>query len=340
MFRIMTKLLIVGPAWVGDMVMAQSLFKLCKQLNPQMLIDVLAPDVTRPLLSRMPEINKAIALPLKHGEFNLAERYRVGTALRQEGYHQVIVLANSWKSALIPFFARIPQRTGWRGEMRWGLLNDVRYLDKQKLPLMIERFMALGLPAKAALPAMYPKPQLKVSAADLAMTVEKLRLEPQAKPVLALCPGAEYGPAKRWPAAYFAELANAKLAEGWQVWLMGGPKDQTVTQEIQQATANHCIDLAGKTRLTEALDLLSLAQVVVSNDSGLMHIAAALQRPLVVVYGSTDPRFTPPLSEQVKILSLNLPCSPCFKRECPLGHLDCLNKLTSQQVLAAIQEFK
>lgn len=332
----MTKILIVGPAWVGDMVMAQSLFKLCKQRNPHLLIDVLAPDATFPLLNRMPEVHQAIALPLKHGEFNLKERYKLGRTLRHEGYQQVIILTNSWKSALIPFFARIPKRSGWRGEMRWGLVNDLRYLDKAKLPLMIERFMALGLEPNESLPNEYPWPLLQVSTG--AATAARLSLNLQAKPILALCPGAEYGPAKRWPEVYFAEVARAKLAEGWQVWLMGGPKDQMVTAKIQAATNQQCIDLAGKTSLTDAIDLLSLATVVVSNDSGLMHIAAALQRPLVVIYGSTDPRFTPPLSHEVSILSLDLGCSPCFERECPLGHMKCLQDLSVHRVLTAIQE--
>lgn len=332
------KILVVAPAWVGDMVMAQTLFKVCKQRQPDLVIDVLAPDATRSLLSRMPEVNRAIPLPFKHGQFDFTGRYRLAKSLRQEHYSQAIVLPNSWKSALIPLLAAIPRRTGWRGEMRWGLLNDVRYLDKERWPLMIERFMQLGVEADESLPDAYPWPQLQVEPTEAGDTAAKFNLEITAKPVLALCPGAEYGPAKRWPASHFAEVARAKLAEGWQVWLMGGPKDQPVTAEIQAATAQQCADLAGKTSLLEAVNLLSLAAVVVSNDSGLMHISAALQRPLVVVYGSTDPRFTPPLSRQVKILTLGLACSPCFKRECPLEHLHCLRNLPAAQVLAAMQQ--
>lgn len=334
----MTKTLIVGPAWVGDMIMAQSLFQLLKQRNPTQLIDVLAPESTYSLLSRMPEINKGILLPLKHGIFNVKERYKIGSALRHESYDQTILLTNSWKSALIPFFAKIPQRIGWLGEMRWGLVNDIRYLEQSQFPLMIERFMVLGLDKEEKLPPHYPWPALQVSSVQVQDIIQMFSLKPYEKPILALCPGAEYGSAKRWLIEHFATVAKTKLAQGWQVWLLGGNKDQSITAEIQAITNNQCCDLAGKTTLLEAIDLLSLSSIVVSNDSGLMHIAAALKKLLIVIYGSTDPRFTPPLTEKVKILTLNLPCSPCFKRECPLGHTQCLRDLTPHSVLMAIEE--
>ena len=331
-------ILIVGPAWVGDMVMAQTLFKLLKAEQPDCLIDVLAPAWSKPLLERMAEVRMAIEMPLGHGHLGLGLRYQIGKRLRAENYTQAIVLANSFKSALIPYWAKIPQRTGWRGEMRWGLLNDIRYLNKQTYPLMIQRFAALGLLRGASLATSLPWPELTVLPNNIQATLTRLNLQQPTQAVLALCPGAEYGSAKRWPETYFAEVANEKLAQGWQVWLLGSQKDQVITQAIQQATDGACVDLAGKTNLGEAIDLLSLARLVVSNDSGLMHISAALQRPLVVLYGSTDPRFTPPLSKQVKILSLQLPCSPCFQRECPLEHLKCLRDLVPAQVLNAMSE--
>lgn len=331
------KILIVGPAWVGDMVMAQTLFKLIKQQNEQCVIDVLAPNWSRPLLQRMPEISNTIALPIPHKKLHLLLRYRIGQRLRRRHYDQAIILPNSLKSAFIPFIAKIPHRTGWLGEWRWLLLNDVRYLNKNKLPLMIERFMALALMKNMELPKELPRPSLKVTAANITKTLATLQLQTE-KPILALCPGAEFGPAKRWPATYFADVAREKLKAGWQVWLFGSAKDQIISQEIQQLTDNRCIDLAGKTSLAEAIDLLSLSQIVVSNDSGLMHIAAALNKPLVVLYGSSSPRFTPPLAEKVKILNLDLACSPCFKRLCPLEHLKCLQDLLPHRVLDAIVE--
>lgn len=332
------KILVIGPAWVGDMVMAQTLFILLKQQNPNAIIDVLAPAWSAPLLARMPEINQFLVLPFKHGELKLWERYKLAKQLRNNHYDLAYVLPNSFKSALIPLWAKIPRRVGWRGEMRWGLLNDIRYLDKQKLPLMIERFMALALPPLSALTKPYPKPALRISENERNQALIKHQLTLSEKPILALCPGAEFGPAKRWPAEYYAEVARKKIAEGWQVWIFGSPKDQQEATIIQQETNNACFDLTGKTSLAEAIDLLSLANLVITNDSGLMHIAAALERPLVVLYGSSDPRFTPPLSDNVKILNLQLSCSPCFERTCPLQHQKCLRDLHAPMVFEAIKE--
>lgn len=330
------RLLIVGPSWVGDMVMAQVLFALLKQTRPDAVIDVLAPDWSRPLLERMPEVRQALSLPFGHGQLRLAERRRQGLALRGQ-YDQVIVLPNSLKSALLPFFARIPRRTGWRGEFRYGLLNDIRTLDKTRYPLMIERFAALALAPGADLPKRLPWPKLVVAKARVDAALAKHGLDRE-RPVLALCPGAEFGPAKRWPERHYAEVARHYLARGWQVWLFGSAKDTPVAEAIARAAGEGCAVLTGKTSLAEAIDLLSLADLVVTNDSGLMHVSAAVGRKLVVPYGSSSPAFTPPLSDDVRILRLGLPCSPCFQRECPLGHLDCLNKLEPARVLAAARE--
>jgi len=333
------KFLVVGPAWVGDLVMSQVLLQLLKKQDPAATIDVLAPAWARALLERMPEVQQIHAMPLGHGQLQLRERWQLGRNLVPENYSRAIVLPNSWKSAVIPFAAQIPQRTGWLGELRWGLLNDVRYLDKQQLPLMIQRFAALGLSKNKTTEAIseLTKPKLVVQADSIIAALHKFDLQ-LTKPMLALCPGAEYGPAKRWPTDYYAQVAKQKLAEGWAVWLFGSAKDKSVAAEIQQQTDQRCCDLTGRTNLGEAVDLLSLAQAVVTNDSGLMHIAAALNRPIVAVYGSSSPRFTPPLAEKIKILTLGLACSPCFKRECPLGHLKCLTDLMPTQVLQAITE--
>ena len=304
------KILVVGPSWVGDMVMAQTLFKLLNQQS-DVLIDVLAPEWSRPLLARAPEVRKSITMPIGHGQFNFMHRYVLGKQLQNEHYDQAIVLPNSWKSALIPFFANIPLRTGFRGEFRYGLLNDIHYLNKNQLPLMIQRFARLAFPKNIALRTELPYPSLKIDATQVKEALQKHALQVR-RPILALCPGAEYGPAKCWPSKYFADVANNKLNEGWDVWLFGSSKDVTIAREIQEATSQRCIDLTGKTSLAEAIDLLSLAKAVVTNDSGLMHIAAALAKPLIVVYGSSDPRFTPPLFDKASILSLHLPCSHCF----------------------------
>jgi heptosyltransferase II len=331
--------LVVGPAWVGDMVMAQSLFKLLRDRAPDLAIDVLAPVWSRPLLARMPEVRDGIVLPIGHGELGLGRRIALGRGLGARGYHQALVLPNSLKSALVPFLARIPIRTGYVGEWRWGVLNDVRRLDKRELPMTVQRYVALALPPGTPLPRPIPEPRLQIREQTVMSAVDALlNGHVPDVPVLALCPGAEYGPAKRWPAGHFAELAKAKLAEGWQVWIFGSDKDQPVGNEINRLAGGGCIDLTGRTNLEQAIDLLSLASVVVANDSGLMHVAAALDRPLVAVYGSSDPGFTPPLNPRARVLRLDLECSPCFRRECPYGHYRCLRDLTAATVAAAVDD--
>ena len=332
----MKKILIIGPAWVGDMVMAQTLFQLL-QRREKVVIDVLAPDATRPLLNRMPEVHQALAWPFPHGQLQLKKRWQIGRALRAQYYDWAIVLPNSFKSALPLLVARIPRRTGFKGEWRFGLLNDIRILDKKALSLMIERFMALGLAPQESIPRPFPQPHLQTDAENTQKIVEKLNLTLD-KPILALCPGAEYGPAKRWLSEYYAAVAQNKIQQGWQVWIFGSPKDKMAAEEIQQFAQNQCIDLTGKTQLTDAIDLLALAEAVITNDSGLMHVAAALDRPIVAIYGSSSPQFTPPLCNQVKIISLNLSCSPCFQRQCPLGHFKCMRDLKPPQVLHALNE--
>lgn len=329
------KVLIIGPAWVGDAVMAQSLYKTLLQQDPEITIDVLAPSWSHQVLERMPEVRKAWTSPFGHGEVSLKKRFQLGRQLAAEGYDQAIVLPNSLKSALVPFWAKIKQRTGWRGEARWGLLNDLRYLDKKALPLMIQRFISLGLTKGLPLPEKLPWPSLQTSPRTIEITLEKLGLTRPEK-LLAICPGAEYGPSKRWPAQYYAEVANRQVEAGWAVWIFGSAKDSPLAKEIQTACGNACVDLTGKTELREAIDLMSLATAVVTNDSGLMHIAAALNRPLIALYGSSSPHFTPPLSDQVEQLFLSLDCRPCFNRSCPLEHFKCLRELMPEQVIGAL----
>ncbi len=327
------QILVVGPSWVGDMVMSQVLYIYLQQTRPGVAIDVLAPAWSEALLQRMPEVRSAITMPVGHGELGLAKRWRLGRQLRSQKYDQALLLPNSLKSALVPFFAGISRRTGWRGEQRYGLLNDLRELDEQALPLMVQRFLALGQAIGEAIPDGFTAPRLVVDEAQASLVLQRFHLAPDA-PLLALCPGAEFGSAKRWPAAHYAELAERYLALGWQVVLLGSDRDQAVTQEIRELckSKRDCVDLAGHTRLAEAVDLLSRADAVVSNDSGLMHIAAALARPLVVVYGATSPDFTPPLNDNAAVVVSDIDCAPCFARECPLGHHGCMRYTPMQRV--------
>ncbi len=332
-----TKVLVVGPAWVGDMVMSQSLYRHLKLTRPGVVIDVLAPPWSEPILARMPEVNRAIATPLAHGELGLGKRRRLGRELRTAGYQQAILLPNSLKSALIPFFAGIPRRTGWRGELRYGLLNDMRALDEAALPLMVQRFVALGQAAGAAIPEEIPPPALVVDKAQAEACRSRFGLAAD-KPILALCPGAEFGPAKCWPADYYAEIARRYLQRGWQIALYGSANDAELTGYIRKRSGDHalCFDLAGATELAEAVDLLSLSAAVLSNDSGLMHIAAALDCPVLVIYGATSAGFTPPLSRRAQIIQPDIECAPCFQRECPLGHHRCMRDTLPDQVAAKL----
>ncbi|MCX7120943.1 MAG: lipopolysaccharide heptosyltransferase II [Gammaproteobacteria bacterium] len=329
------RILIIGPAWVGDMMMAQVLFKLLRQQHPAAELHVLAPAWSQALLSRMPEVHKSIVLPFGHGQLQLLKRYQFAKKLRAEKYDQAIVLPNSLKSALIPFWASIPKRTGFLGEYRFGLLNDIHYLNKKILTMMVQRFVTLAYPRKIILPANLPTPQLYINQKNTDAALEKYNLKTD-KPILAICPGAEFGPSKCWPTKHYAAVANQKLSEGWQVWIFGSQNDLKIAAEIQTLTQNRCEDLTGKTTLSEAVDLLSLANCVVTNDSGLMHIAAALDRQIIALYGSTSADFTPPLSDKATILKLNLDCQPCFKRKCPLKHHHCMQLLLPDRVLGFI----
>ena len=294
----------------------------------------MAPVWSLPLLARMPEVREGLEMPLGHGKLGLGKRWRLGRSLRGR-YARSILLPNSWKSAVVPYAARIPVRTGWRGEVRYGLLNDMRMLDKARYPMTVQRFVALAGPADAELPEIQA-PRLVVRQEDVDAAVHALgvRKSPDRR-VLALCPGAEYGPAKQWPTLNFAELGRQMARQGWDLWLFGSERDAAVCAGIA-ATCKVVTNLAGRTTLAQAVDLMSLADAVVSNDSGLMHVAAALGRPLVALYGSSDPGFTPPLNENHEIVSLGLDCSPCFERECPLGTTACLVDMSVAQVEAAL----
>jgi heptosyltransferase-2 len=337
------KILVIGPSWVGDMVLAHSLFQVIKTRYPDAIIDVAAPAWTLPLLDRMPEVNLAIPLPFKHGQLSLLERIQFGRNLKNQGYSQAILLVNSLKSAILPFAAGIPQRTGFIGEFRYGLLNDIRELDTNKLPRTIDRFVALSTEAKTsqiADPGSIPNPRLIADRDNALRVLAKNNISKPAQKILGLCPGAEYGEAKRWPIEHYAEVANTALNKGWQVWLFGSDKDIPVTSAINQLTQKRCQDWGGKTKLGDAIDLMSLCDTVISNDSGLMHVAAALDKKLIAIYGSSDPHHTPPMHPDAVIEYLALNCSPCFKRECPLKNdadkLGCLKQIKPLQVIQKI----
>lgn len=329
------QILIISPSWIGDCVMTQPLYRALKHLHPDCQIDVFAPKWSMAVFERMPEIRDVLENPFGHGALQLGERWRVGRELGKRGYDQVIVLPNSLKSAIVARAMGVKQRTGYVGECRYFLLNDIYQLDKQAVPLMVDRYTDLA--GDAGLRAVAGKPYLQISPESQAQALATHQLNRERK-ILALCAGAEYGVAKRWLPEHFATTAQYYTEQGWQVWLFGSQKDFDVSEEINRLSGNVCVNLCGKTSLAEAIDLLACADAVVCNDSGLMHLASAVGAKLVAVYGSSSPDHTPPLSDTAKIATLNLDCSPCFKRECPLGHMDCLRKLLPERVIELHRE--
>lgn len=329
------RVLVIAPSWIGDTVAAQALFMRLGEKYRELQLDVMAPSYVAPLLRRMPEVAHVIDNPFGHGERRVGDRWRFGRKLARMHYDKAIVLPNSLKSALVPFFAGIPERIGFVGEARRGLLNRVHKLDEHALPQIAERYAQLAEAPGVPLARPLPRPRLRVDKEARGATLAALGLDGTV-PAVAFCPGAEYGPAKRWPAEHFAELAGHLHRHGYAVWLIGSAKDRTVAAAIAAVAADDCIDLCGRTSLDQAIDLLSAAQFVVTNDSGLMHVAAALDRPLLALYGSSSPGYTPPLSGHAEVLSLGIDCSPCFKRECPLGHFRCMRDIDPAQVLARV----
>ncbi|OSM97799.1 ADP-heptose--LPS heptosyltransferase RfaF [Lonsdalea populi] len=340
------KILVIGPSWVGDMMMSHSLYRTLKAEHPDAVVDVMAPAWCRPLLARMPEVNEALAMPLGHGALQLGERRRLGVALRPQRYDRAYVLPNSFKSALVPFFAKIPQRTGWRGEMRYGLLNDVRVLDKAAFPLMVQRYVALGYDSKAMnsaddLPASLPWPQLQVSEAEISAALAEFSLQGD-RPLIGFCPGAEFGPAKRWPHYHYGALAQALIERGYQVALFGSANDRQSGEDIRNTLTTQaqtsCFNLAGDTTLDQAVVLLAACRVVVSNDSGLMHVAAALNRPLVALYGPSSPDFTPPLSKEAEVIRLISGYHRVRKGDAEQGYHQSLIDIQPERVLNTLEK--
>ena len=323
-------ILVVGPSWVGDMVMCQSLFMVLKRRYPAASLHVLAPRWSLPILERMPEVDQALPMPFRHGELRINDRWRFAQGLR--GMDMAIVIPNSFE---------IPVRIGWTGEFRYGLLTDCRRLVAEQFPRMVQRLVALGLPVSEQAPDHTPFPALRIDMASRERTASEFRLQDHDR-WLAFCPGAEFGAAKQWPADRFAELASAAMADGWRILLIGSANDKTIAtgiiEKLTPVERTLCHDLTGRTTLVQAVDLLYLATAVISNDSGLMHVAAALGKPVVAIYGSTSPDFTPPLADRVKLLFTDIACRPCFQRQCPLGHLRCLTELRADGVYQQLND--
>jgi len=313
---------VVAPNWIGDALMAQPLLMRLREKHAGAQIDMLAPPWVAPVLRRMPEVSRIIEADLRHGELQLGDRWRLGRALRERDYAAAYILPNTLKSALAPSLARIPARVGYLGESRVGLLNRIHKSTQPREPMTVHYARLAEAPgAEPRMPL--PAPRIRTGLTDV---VSRFGI---ASPYVVLCPGAEYGHAKRWP--YFRELA-AQLDV--QVVLLGSAGDLEDNRQISG------INLIGKTSLDDAIDLIAKATAVVSNDSGLMHVAAASGRPLVALFGSSSPGHTGPLSPTARILSLQLECSPCYEQVCPLGHFKCMKDLTVARVLGELHALK
>jgi heptosyltransferase II len=347
-----TESLIIAPQWIGDAVMTEPLLRRLAARGERLTVGAL-PWVA-PVYRAMPQVAQVIEFPFAHGGLQWAARRAMAKSLRGR-FATAYICPNSLKSALIPWWSGIARRVGYLGEARWGLLNQRLPNPPQgQRPPMVPFYSALA-GAGSALDAHGPtgdqepretladRPQLHLAPEALVQALQAQSVAPQGFYVLA--PGAEFGPAKRWPAAHFAALAQQLTLP---VLLLGSAKDAEVCAEIAASVnadrPGHCRDLAGRTSLDQAIALIASARAMVSNDSGLMHVAAAFAVPQVAIFGSSSPLHTPPLNTHATVLWLKndasyqppLDCAPCFARVCPLGHTRCLNDIGPERVLSSL----
>jgi heptosyltransferase-2 len=344
----MQSILIIAPNWIGDAVSTQPLLANLKLLYPASKIDILASNWVAPVYRACSEVHEVIEAKFEHKKLQWNLRKEIAKEIEAKNYQACFVLPNSFKSALIPWLANIPFRIGYRGELRFGLINlALDNPSKVNRPPMVEHYLALSqlLKDDESIPLDKFVPKLNVSGAAKQQVGQKLQdANINRDFIYAICPGAEYGPSKRWPTEHFAVLAQQLIKQNSnnQIVLLGGKNDYSLAQEItsQSKLVSNIHNWCGNTSLDEAIALIGMSKAVVSNDSGLMHIAAALQIPQVAIFGSSDPAHTPPLSDRAKIMWLNMSCSPCHKRVCPLGHLRCLKDILPEQVLATLNTLK
>lgn len=331
------RLLVIAPNWIGDAVMSQPLLALLRGQSTDTVIDVLAPASVAPVYQAMSEVAEVMTAAQAHGQLQLRERFQLSRQIRRRGYDAAYVLPNSMKSALIPWLAGIPVRVGHRGESRYWLVNRAYDVEGSHRPPMVEHYARLAFAPSHPIPAGIPNPVLVRQPAREQGVLERYGLS-TSDPLVILSAGAEYGPAKRWPARHFASLAALVSAE-WpeaNIVLLGSAKERALATEIAALSGQALQNLCGETSLSDAMALIASAAGVVSNDSGLMHVAAAYGRPQVAVFGSSDPRHTPPRSARAKVEWLHLECSPCFERECPLKHTNCLNQISPLHVFDSL----
>lgn len=328
-------ILIVPYMWIGDFVRCHTVVKLLKARFPARPVDVLSTTLCAPLADYMPELRQAVVVDLPRKRLSFAEHKALAERLKREAYGTALVMPRTWKAALAPFLAGIPERVGWVGEWRWGLINDLRF-GERKRPRMVDQCGALALPANAAAPDHWPLPELKVPPAEVAGWRERLGLT-GTRPTVAFAPGA-VGPSKRWPAFAYAEAARRLTAQGIAVWVLGGPDEKPLATQIIADAGPLARDLTGSD-LRSAILALAAADVAVSNDSGLLHVAAAIGTPTIGIFGPTSPWHWAPLNPiaAAVLTETKLDCQPCHKPTCRLRHHRCMRDIPAEQVLEITQ---
>jgi lipopolysaccharide heptosyltransferase II len=327
-----TPVLVVPYMWIGDFVRCHSVVRLLRQRFPSRPVDMLATTLCAPLADYMPGLRQAVIVDLPRQRLALAQQAKLAKRLKREGYGTALVMPRTWKSTLAPFLAGIPERTGFVGEARFIVLNDLRF-GERKLPRMVDRCAALALPSGVNLPAEWPEPQLSVPPSEAAQWRSKRGLDGERRPIVAIAPGA-VGPSKRWPAACYAALTRQLLSEGFAIWVLGGPDEKPLAEEIVAGTTAR--DLTGHD-LRDAILALACAAAAISNDSGILHVAAALGTPSIGIFGPTSPWHWAPLNPLQAMIETTseVSCRPCHKPVCRFGHHRCMRDIPPEQVIAA-----
>ena len=326
------KLLIIPQNWLGDIVMSQTLLKKIKSNNPKTSIDILVNSSLKNLVERMPEINKVIILDCNHRELGLFKRLRLAKEIKKSSYDRSIVLSRSLKSSLIPYFAKIPIRTGELGELRYLLINDLKEFSKESRRKTASRYISMYSDNNEELSENY-YPSLDSNSENIKNLSEKYDLKKDKK-VIIFAPGAAFGPSKMWPVNKFRELGK-KLNNDFKILILGSTNEKSIGNDI--VTNKNMINLCGKTSIADAVDLMHISKFCVSNDSGLMHLAAATNTKSISIYGSTSPDFTPPLTKNKDIHYKGMSCSPCFEKKCKYGHYNCLVDIHSDDVFKSFK---
>ena len=322
------RILVVAQAWIGDLVLSQILYALLKRQQPDASIDVVAPGWAGALLGRRPQVSRHIPLDVGHGQLGLWRRWTTARRLGAE-YRQAIVIPRSVKAALLPWAAGIEKRVGFDSGMRNGLINDSR----PRPPGAMARMARLASPDPAD-PDAVPYPRLEVDPENAAGILRQWKIDPS-EPVIGLMPGAAYGRTKEWGAESFAQLAAGLAEHGHRICVVGTSKDRPLGKIVARAAPERIINLCGETTLDQAVLLISRLALAICNDSGLMHVAAAVDTPVIGIYGPTSPDTHPPQTNAREIHSVRALCSPCHRRVCPYGHHACMTRIAPEQVRAA-----